>query len=513
MRSRLKRLVVCLSLANLLFIEAWIQVRFGYLANHLKHPPSTIGLTILCDVIVLGLLFFVADMALARWRWRGVLERYAIVLSFVLIVKTLNGRFTYIWLVPLLKIGSSNWALGLTGGLALAGGIYWLSHWRRLTGWLFRGALILSPFLLFNVVFVAVGLIHGDADYRELPRRAAARSRHGPRVVWIIFDTLDYHYAFEQRPAWLKMPELDRLRSQSVDFTYALAPGPRTEVSIPALMTRKVLADSVSERPNDLRLVLRDGTSLSFREQRTVFADAEEMGARTALVGFHIPYGRIIGKQVSECDWWQWPNQFRSGESAVVSALRSFAFVPSKPFTTRLSAARQIENHIEEMNAAKRVACDPGFRLAFLHFVPPHQLGMYDPASAEYTVSKILAHNWYFDNLALADASFRQLRRAMEQAGTWDTSLVIVTADHSWRLAGSNGYRVYPRIPFLCHLPSASSRILVPGRMNTLCTYDLVLAYLSGRIGSPQALAGWVEVWTAAHPEVPLTDDPIALRP
>jgi hypothetical protein len=63
------------------------------------------------------------------------------------------------------------------------------------------------------------------------------------RVVWIVLEELDQRIVFEARPAGLELPELDRLRRESLYAHAARPPAGTTDVTTPALITgRPVVA-------------------------------------------------------------------------------------------------------------------------------------------------------------------------------------------------------------------------------------------------------------------------------
>src|SRR5262249_24445733 len=59
------------------------------------------------------------------------------------------------------------------------------------------------------------------------------------RVVWLVFEELDQRITFEARPAGLELPELDRLRRESLYADTARPPAAPGELTIPALITRR----------------------------------------------------------------------------------------------------------------------------------------------------------------------------------------------------------------------------------------------------------------------------------
>jgi len=509
-----RRFLICLSLANLAFLEIWNLLNFGRLLRRLHDRPDLIYYGALADVALLGIALFAADSLLLRLKWYPPLRRFAFVAFVLLDLKILYETvgFETGWIVPVMEILSGGSVTNAVVGLVLIGclaaAIYAVSRWKRGVSFLISAVLTVSPLFLINVIFaVRMTIVKSDA-FKDLPPIQGAKAEPGPRIVWIIFDTFDYHYAFENRAPWLQLPAFDRLRSQSVDLTYALAPGPRTEISIPGFMTGVQYIDQRITSTNDFDLTRQDGSHCGLRGQPTVFKEAESMGARTAVLGVHLPYGRIIGDQTSYCRWWQWPSELPSDEPWLQAAREDFAIPLGTHSKATLANSRRLRYFREELADAARLVADPRYRLIYLHFFPPHLPVMFDARTGRYDVNAMWRGQPYENSLGLADRTMGQLRDAMERAGTWDKTLVIVSADHSFRVGEPLGYPVYPRIPFLCHFPKQSQRIVFGDRANTLLTHDLLLAYLRGQVRAPETLPAYIREWTKTHPGVPLTDTP-----
>src|SRR5439155_4257338 len=77
-----------------------------------------------------------------------------------------------------------------------------------------------------------------------VPERQAGSSKaaHTPRVILLVFDELDQRLAFDDRPAGLALPELDRLRTTALYAPHASPSGPQTDISMPALIISRPVA-------------------------------------------------------------------------------------------------------------------------------------------------------------------------------------------------------------------------------------------------------------------------------
>src|SRR5690606_2362400 len=86
----------------------------------------------------------------------------------------------------------------------------------------------------------------------------AATAAGRPRVLWLIFDQLDQELTFEARPADVELPAVDALRDESFSADRAYAPAGWTIVSIPALLTGRLVARAEPTSANTLWLRFAD---------------------------------------------------------------------------------------------------------------------------------------------------------------------------------------------------------------------------------------------------------------
>ena len=65
-------------------------------------------------------------------------------------------------------------------------------------------------------------------EYADGPLAPRAPQHSLPRVVWIVFDELDYRLSFPDRPSNLAMPHFDQLRAESIFAANAIPPANNT---------------------------------------------------------------------------------------------------------------------------------------------------------------------------------------------------------------------------------------------------------------------------------------------
>ena len=310
-------------------------------------------------------------------------------------------------------------------------------------------------------------------------------------MVWIIFDETDYRLAFEQRPAGLQLPAFDRLRAEVLFATNAYPPADGTIISMPALISGQRLLSVGLTNSSDLAVVLAStGKYAYWSELPSVFSDARKLGVNTALVGWSIPYTRQLGKDLNFCAWYPFPG-----------------FQPARASTFGAAMWRQIscmlppvhmehdyvQLYLDSMTESLSVVTNANYGLTLLHLFPPHSPGIYLPDKGRFAIYGMPLVKGYFNNLALADRSLEKLRHAMETAGEWDKTWIIVSADHSWRSSRIyDGQRDY-RVPYLVKPAGATKSMTCAFQFNTLVTHDFILAILRGEITSEEKAAAWLE--------------------
>ena len=222
----IKDVITALSLSNLCFLAAWSSLLSppdpkGYSLTEYSMLRNFVGLML--DVLLLAALFW-ASYAFARRRGQERLLSLARwVFLFVVFVALDVARRQF--LGPLTAPALTA-VLGKTAFIAILVVAFFLivftlaRHSRRVISVARAVVLILSPFALMTFSQAAWSIV------KSRPVNAAAKNksatyagdniRPATRVLWLIFDELDYQAAFAARPSSVELPELDRLRAESV---------------------------------------------------------------------------------------------------------------------------------------------------------------------------------------------------------------------------------------------------------------------------------------------------------
>ena len=521
-----KTLLLAFSLANLCFSSVWRVVLSPQSLSFLyywKQSPGYAALAALAlNVFLLTIIFFLA--------WT-VIHRYGSP-SFTVIAK---GAFLFILFralnnlrIQFDQLGTRNLraVLGHEGyilaGIFLSAAFlfllvrFGLNRVARSAGGV---VLFLSPFGFIGfaqATWIAVRYGRPAGEVRKPAPAFTSEPVSRPRVVWMIFDEMDERLAFAERPASLNLPEFDRFRAEATIATNAFPPAGHTSQSIPALITGELISAVKPVGPAELMLSIPGrNITAGWSTQPNVFSETRAMGLNTALVGWYHPYCRVIGDSLTKCYWEAASQRLDTSKLSVLKTLiqqerelTDLAPLPSrwrpKPYLKTLETDRA--GHLTDYNRlvkeAKSVSADRQFALTLIHLPVPHPPDIYNRAEGRFDSS---GDDSYLDCLALADRTFGDLRRAMEAAGVWDDTTVVISSDHWWRAemwrdktfwseedAVIAGAKSDHRVPFLVKLSGQKGGSVYDSPVNTVLTHDLILDVLSGKISNANEVPAWL---------------------
>jgi len=523
-----KRLAIAFSVANLCFFQTWSEVLSPPALNYLyfwkDYPGYTSVISLAINVVLLTLIFF-ASFNLV-WRVGGPVLHNVARASFVIIfLRALNGvRVHFVSLstheLRLLFGRAGFFAIGvaLFSLLILITVRYGLARVARGAAII---ALVLSPFGLVGLTqanWLAVKYGRGWQD--RVPAHVLETSgKAQPRVLWVIFDEMNEHLVFADRPASLSLPNLDRLRAEGLLATNAFPPAGHTSQSIPALLTGRLIASVRPAGPDELMLTFPgQPVPVGWSTQPDIFTEARANGFNTAAVGWYHPYCRVVGDRLTSCLWEQISITEGLTRHGLVDGLlrQDLDLLPMMPFTGKIRDRLRVRTPEEYripvltvyqqlLAATERAATNPSLGLTFIHLPIPHPPYIYDRKRGVWDTKE---EREYLDNLALADRTLGELRLAMEAAGTWDNTTILISSDHWWRTdfwrpqkidtywssADENlGDHVDHRIPFLLRMAGQKTALTYEASFNTVLTRDLLLDIMKQKISRAEEIPAWLD--------------------
>jgi hypothetical protein len=342
----------------------------------------------------------------------------------------------------------------------------------------------------------------------------------------MIFDEMDQKVAFDARPASIQLPELDRLRAESIVANHATQTAEFTGIALPSLISGTFFRVTSMEGASKLEVV-KEGSAATedWRDQPNVFQHARQMGFNPALDGWYHPYCRIFGDELVQCfatpsghagramlrerhasqnGLWntvgflfqmQWENLkdlYRFDGSSGSETLKA-AYLQNE----------QQQEYFQIRDHAYEAAVDPRIGLLLIHFPTPHMYAIYNRRERNFSLNSSLD---YLDNLALVDRTVGELRAKLEAAGLWDRTSLLITADHGFRpnlWKGNYGWTdamdklfstgASPTVPFIVKLAGKQEHAVFDRPFSNIVSGDLSLAVLSGRVSTAEQVQVWLD--------------------
>ena len=494
-KKRAKDSIVALSLANVCLVRAWFPLLYDQDKGYFNKALITRAELLALGTNILG-------FALLAWLimrgMRKVTKRVPRAIADLLFVALLIFPMDFCR-QTVLHIPDYRIVRWLANPFAWAGIVCFLA----LLIWQHRNArravsvllIIVSPLAILvvgRIGLLCLGVEHLEQHGSEpalqplIPVQA-----NRPRVVWAIFDETDQRLAFEQRPPRLSLPEFDALRAVSLAATNAYSPGGSTLLSIPALTLGRQVSNVAIKNASDLSMTFVDtGKEGSWSEEASVFSDVRKLGINSAIVGWFHPYGRIFARNVSYANWHPMQTFEPAPAERFGAALVQQIGCLGGPFWERRLFVQLCRESIQE---AVSTITNSDYGLVYLHLPPPHRPGVYLPDKDAFTIGGMDKVTGYFNNLALADRALGKMRRAMLEAGQWDKTWMILSADHSWRQAPLYDGKRNLRVPFLVKTPGQTKPLLYSSQINTVLTRNLILAILKGELNNELDVAKWID--------------------
>ncbi len=499
-----KDALVGLSLANLWFIRMWGEVLAVAGPDAYFSSISNADIyALMLNVLLLGAFFTCAATVLRRF---GAAGRRVLVGGFVLVlVAQLNqlgpelnpgvlslvdpwksGKYLDVIapVVILMLIAAACWRWP-TPALRLAVGF----------------VLILSPFVA--VTFGRAALILLQVNPSEAlaakapPVGAPVAKAPGPRVVLIVLDAMGRWHAVDARPDSIQLPQLDRLRTEGLDATQVTQIGKQTKISVPGMLSGLEVTASEPTGPDELALTLADGRAVEWSETETLLDEAQALGGVGIVSGWYHPYCRLfdhadacetypartVGSRARATGFWR----------AVVEQQR--ALIPY--LSLRLRQVEIIETQRDDLAQA---AVQGGRGFVFLNVIAPHTPWIWDADAEDYTFTEFHPDGM-FANQELADRMLGEIRAAMEAAGQWDSTAVIVTSDHVAQ------YRPRwidepddTRVPLIVKLPGPAGGVTYDRPMKGILVHELASQLLQGRLRTYPELVAWLDSAATEQP-------------
>jgi hypothetical protein len=379
--------------------------------------------------------------------------------------------------------------------------IAWGSVW-LLRGYLNRLVRILSSlgYAFFILAVFRIFMLWNDAaappppadttasaTLRRPPPSSATPHARSRRVVWVIFDELDYKRTYApaagSQPA---LPNFERLAHNAVFATDANSPASATLYSIPALLTGVSIGGTGIRlsRAGVLSLVRPDNGLVRFDESTSIFGALDEAGRTASVLGYYQPYCKLF--KLQRCTSPAYPAVGGLG-AALWANIPEAVSARIRHFDQWESITREALTQLPEY-----LARDDD--LTFVHLNVPHLSAVYADATLHLPTSADPLVE-YEHNLVLADRILGGILRDLEQQASRHELLLVVSSDHWLRKMWfrPNEAEVSSPIPFIAWKVGDTGGIVLSQPLSTVHTAAMIIDYLDGTIGSQAEIAHWWE--------------------
>jgi len=502
-KRRVKDFLLCLSLANLLFIQAWFGVLFqedrGYF-NQLPVSAVTLGALVM-NILGLAVVLWLASGLVRRRGGRALLFVADVTLCLLLLAPLNFIRIHYIEFAGTKVLAMAKTPFAAIVGLVLIGVfVRWRRTWSRAARAIVA---VLVPLAAFTFVQILWGFFHlAEREHPPVgphPAMLHSAAPDQPRVVWIIFDELDRRVLFDARPDVVALPEFDRLRREALDATNSFAPAGTTIFSMPALTIGRSPAAVSPVSASDAKLLWQDdGKETTWATASNVFTRARSLELNSAIVGWYLPYDRVLASSANQIDWIPSSAEEQARAPDLLGSMFNQIGTIAPFLHVRRLSVQRIGWLLERSVAA---AADTNFHLLFLHLPPPHKPGIFEPETGRLTAYNFSTVRGYLNNLLLADRVLGQLRRAIKQSGAGDRTWILVSSDHWWRESHFFDGRTDTRVPFILKAPRDSRGLTYGAAFNTVVSQGLILAILRREVRDHAEAAAWLDRHHVAPPK------------
>jgi len=390
-------------------------------------------------------------------------------------------------------LGSSAVRAGLASLLLVLGALVLLGTARRpgtlLT--IVRGLLLaLSPASLIVLLLVAylglIGVRSPAGGGAASPARSHQQGDWPPASVYVLlFDELSYAALYPGGQFRSDLPALLRLSERSTTYRAAFTPDDRTLTSLAGLLEGRDLLD-VTIRGDEVLATRPDGVRapLDLGGPGSLFQEARARGLRTEMIGYYLPYCRLLGSAADACVSYSWYNYATLADRfSLLDPVRTTLIL--WPYQQHFGIAKipmlsMLQHQIVERTTAAALAeietHIPRFR--FVHFSVPHHPYVFDAQGYHPPAAPMLksAEN-YERQLRWVDAIVGKLVDRLVEAGEFETSALVVMSDHEYRFP-SPGKPESMHVPLIVKWPGRRSRAEI---WDSVKARDVLDALVSGR--------------------------------
>jgi hypothetical protein len=281
----------------------------------------------------------------------------------------------------------------------------------------------------------------------------------------------------------------------------------RTTQAVPSLMLGRAVTE-VEYTPDNRYLIRTTDASgwQTFDANASLFGLAQRSGVTSSIVGWYIPYCPLFAQVATQCYWNNDDAQDR-GPTMLSDSFAENVWLPLRSTVEEFISPSRVwanesllssQGHMASVRDISRHALDvlstSQADIVYLHIPSPHPVEFWNRRTAQFA-----SGGSYLDSLDYSDRLLGEMLAILEKQPRWDSTMVIVQGDHSWRtklwrpLPGwsaedeliSHGGQWDPRPLVMIHMPSQKSPQTVEAPIGILFLHDAVAAEVHAIAQSP----------------------------
>lgn len=313
------------------------------------------------------------------------------------------------------------------------------------------------------------------SEFAELRIEKPRRVKNRPPIHLIIFDMLSYDVLFKDIAVKPNYPNFKSFSGEADLFLNCYSPAESTGQVIPRLLTGIDFAEIGRFRTQWLVRIESSTKMVPLSSFETLFSLAHEAEYDVFLRAFAFPYLNNFGKHIQSGRTYPFDNLWRVGMHSLVWPILSPGGIQHQKTVECILHDYLSRIHENSKNT-----------LFFTHWNIPHDPFIYGAngkklGRLELTKQLIVRNNRmlnYHYQLIGTDEIFGQLIQAMKDSGTYDESLIIVTADTN---AGGLGFDMQ-RVPLFIKRPNQSNPRIINSKVTNLKLTNYIRRFIKSGI-------------------------------
>ena len=352
--------------------------------------------------------------------------------------------------------------------------------------------LIFSPFAFLNLFYIAVNttssLINYSSRFEKISLANDAITT--PKIIYIIFDELDYEVFFKDKVDKIKnidLKNLEYIKQNTLFFNNVKNMWDSTTRAIPAITTGEDITIRELTYPfPDIELTFADGEKTLWSKSDTIFSTMKSFDRNLAIIGFHHHYCEIFSHIATYCIAADTLNSF--SESLKIQMVAMF------PYYRRLQFIH-LHQKIEKstLDALSSNIID----FIYIHDSIPHVPAIWDAESSQYSLyNPVVKYERdhmknYFYNVQLVDDFLGRIIRRMKEKEIWESSTIIIGSDHRWRKP--YGRKPLENIPLLIKFPKQKTGYQYDKKILPTQIKAMIEQIAINKIHDPVAFMQWLD--------------------